>query len=1339
MSIERRPSLLLLLLAFAVFGVITLQEAAFRRQTQTQALALAEALASHKHLKQLGEAELGRLAGPLGFVEAEWKSNDGRRVVWRKAHPAFLERLLSYASSTANELGSLSLRKGPLHWNGYLVWLLLLVGFATSLLRLQEAWRSERARQRERIASAASGEAGALQRLQARLDFERNIAAIHACLRAAGDLNADAALETVCRRLGESTGVDRCVLFQIHDDGARFSHTHGWGSPGLRTGRLEGFENLAVDAFAWWMSRMRAGEILNVPDLALLPSEAAAERYLLELRGAKSFLAAPMRVGGELLGFVTFVRVREARPFSSTDVELIGEAAAALGEFLARVRGERLSIRLSELERSTGRMANRLLEAEGSAGRSAYVESLGELARFVGAQRCGLWALQADGLRVRLHSEWVERPEWATAERDAEMAAAGLPALLCRLRQGRDWLAPSVERLPPDWEAERIELRRRGVSAVLVQGIYVGGHLLGWIQMDRIGEGAIQADAGLAAASAAAILAAALKRERAEAALRASEDRARALLSGVPDALLRFNREGMVLDARLPRGERLPLGSLLGRGLDRLAVVLPGLLPTAATQLRAAFDAAARTGRPQSLELRQDSDEGPRYWEWRVVPQGEDELLAIVRDRSAERRRELEHERQLGNLLAIFNAGSRGLMLVGRDGRIQAFNKAADTSAQRDWGVKLQAGMPLGDVGHFEAGRLIAPLMAQAFEGHEPVEELDVPLPDGSKRLVRLQVLPVFAEDGSVRSVCVSVEYLDKLKEAREALRVSEERYALAAKGSKDGLWDLDLRAGSLYVSPRLEAMLGLAEGEGPRDLDAWVRLVHPEDRQSFQGRLQAHLDGRTDHFEVEVRMRHGALNEPVWMLVRGLAVRDATGKATRVAGSQTDITLRKRTENSLLRDAVQDPLTGLPNRAVLLDRLGRCQARAARRKGYHYALLYVDTDDFKTVNQSLGPQAGDLLLRELARRLEACLRPGDTVGRLGGDEFAVILDDLGGSRDATLVADRILESVQKPMQVLGRPVHLTLSIGIALSDDGASAPAEMLRDAEMAMVHAKAAGRSRWLLFEPGMLQAAVTRLDLVSGLRRALDEGQFRLHYQPILSLRDGRLCGVEGLARWEHPERGLILPGEFIHAAEESGLILPLGRLVIREGLRQLREWIDAGAPPEFSLSLNLSPRQLEDPELLPTLQTALERERVPGSSLQLEITENVFMGNRQGVTQTLEQLGKLGVRIAIDDFGTGYSSLSYLHQFPAQALKIDRSFIARMDGLPENEAVTSAVVTLGHKLGLKVVAEGIETELQVSRLRAMGCDEAQGFLFSRPKAAAEIPALWRKPFSLPPELA
>ncbi|HTB35344.1 MAG TPA: GGDEF domain-containing phosphodiesterase, partial [bacterium] len=351
----------------------------------------------------------------------------------------------------------------------------------------------------------------------------------------------------------------------------------------------------------------------------------------------------------------------------------------------------------------------------------------------------------------------------------------------------------------------------------------------------------------------------------------------------------------------------------------------------------------------------------------------------------------------------------------------------------------------------------------------------------------------------------------------------------------------------------------------------------------------------------------------------------------------------------------------------------------------------------------------------------------------------AVLLDDLSDPSDAEIVANRVLEACRQPIQVGAKSVVMSVSIGIAQADANPPPPSELLRNAETAMVQAKASGRSQWRRFEPGMLTAVAQRLDLELGLREALDKGQLRLHYQPIVEIRTGRLGGLEGLARWQHPERGLVMPSEFIPVAEDSGLILPLGRWVLREGLRQLAEWRAQGAPPDLVLSLNLSPRQMEDPELLPEISRALASSGAPADRVQLEVTESVFMNNRQLASHVLGKLREMGFSIAIDDFGTGYSSLSYLHQFPAQALKIDRSFVSRMDGLPENEAVTSAVVTLGLKLGLKLVAEGIETPLQAARLADLGCPWGQGYWYARPQAAGEVPAFWKAPFAVPPPAA
>jgi diguanylate cyclase (GGDEF)-like protein/PAS domain S-box-containing protein len=1340
---ERRPYLLALLLGFAFLAMVAGRETYVRRQSLGQAQAVAAELQRvTADGAKLSAADLAGLAQPLGFDRAELHFAKGAAWTWEAPERPwawFPRQSLELPVSLWGSRADLTLARAPTQWWLYLGGAVLMLGLAWGLRLLQRALEQERSSLDTALMAETRVRRGLVRELRRRLESEQDLGRLLRRLREAEPNGMDQALKDVLGQLGSAVQSDWAVLFLYFDGGSRFGATHSWSDPSAREADLEGFASLATDAFPWLKGQLDLGEPLQITGLDGLPPEAAAERYLLQLQGVRDMVLAPLRLGEQALGFVGCAHLGGTRHFANPDAELMGAAADAMAELIARARGQLTSERLAAMERLSGDLAHRFLEAGDGALGAALSQALERLGRLAGAGRAGLWVLEQDGQRLSLEREWNRPEAGPTAERDRNLAAAALPGLLKGLRKDQAVRVVSVEGLGPDFEPERLELKRRGVTGAVLHGLFAGGHLLGYLELDRVGAMDFTEAAAPAAASVAAILASALQRERSDAALRASEDRAKALLAGLPDALLRLSAEGRIIDARFPKDEKALAQPLLGLGLAQLPNAWKGMPEGAGALLQAALQTALRTGRPQSVDLELGQGDTVRYLEWRLLPQGASEATALLRDRTVQRRQEMEHERQLGNLLAIFNAGSRGLMLFDADGSLQAFNQAAARSAQDDLGLQLQAGMRLQGRGHPETGEAMGRQFAQALKGEEPEMERDFPLPNGRSRLMRVQHLPVFGEDGSVRAVCVSLEYLDRLKETQDALRVSEERYALAAQGSKDGLWDLDLVQGSLYVSPRLEAMLGLDQGAGPKDLQAWLELAHPEDRDALHSRLAAHLDGRTDHFEVELRLRHASLPEHVWMLLRGMAVRDATGRPVRVAGSQTDIHLRKMTEQSLLRDALLDPLTGLPNRALVVDRLGRCQARAKRRKGYAYALLYLDTDDFKTINQSLGTLAGDRLLKELAGRLESCLRPGDTVGRLGGDEFAVLLDDLSDPSDAEIVANRVLDACRQPMVVMGKSVVMSVSIGIALADGSPPAPSELLRNAETAMVQAKAAGRSQWRVFEPGMLTAVAERLDLELGLREALDQGQLRLHYQPIVELATGRMGGLEGLARWTHPQRGLVMPAEFIPVAEDSGLILPLGRWVLREGLRQLAEWRAQGAPEDLVLSLNLSPRQLEDPELLPEIQRALHSSGAPANRVQLEVTESVFMSNRQLASHVLGSLRDMGFSIAIDDFGTGYSSLSYLHQFPAQALKIDRSFVSRMDGLPENEAVTSAVVMLGQKLGLKLVAEGIETPLQASRLAALGCPWGQGYWYSKPRPAEQVPECWKTAFAVPPAAA
>ncbi len=563
-------------------------------------------------------------------------------------------------------------------------------------------------------------------------------------------------------------------------------------------------------------------------------------------------------------------------------------------------------------------------------------------------------------------------------------------------------------------------------------------------------------------------------------------------------------------------------------------------------------------------------------------------------------------------------------------------------------------------------------------------------------------------------------------KNAQEALRESEERYALAARGANDGLWDWNLMTGAVYFSPRWKAMLGFQENEIEDRLEEWLDRIHDADRERVQQEIDAHQKGLTPHYESEHRLLHkdGGFR---WMLSRGLAVHDATGKALRMAGSQTDITERK----------VSDPLTGLPNRLLFIDRLGRLIKHSKRRKDHLFAVLFLDLDGFKMINDSLGHLAGDQLLVGVASRLEKCLRSSDTVARLGetftvarlgGDEFTILLDDIKEPDDANRAAERLMKSLAPPFLLAGKEIFTSISIGIALSNTAYEEPEDMLRDADTAMYRAKSLGKARFEVFDADMRASVMARLQLETDMRRALERNEFRNVYQPIVALDSGRIVGFEALMRWQHPTRGMIGPEEFIFVAEETGLIRDLGWWSLREACRQMSTWrARSKAYVDLTMSVNVSAKQLLQPHLVEEMKKLLVETALPPEALKLEITESAVMADPAAAAAMLQQIKSLGIRLAIDDFGTGYSSLSYLHRFPLDTLKIDRSFISGDGEGSEGMEIARTIMPMAKTLRLDVVAEGVETIEQVGLLKRLQCKYAQGYYFSKPLAPEEVPPL------------
>ncbi len=430
------------------------------------------------------------------------------------------------------------------------------------------------------------------------------------------------------------------------------------------------------------------------------------------------------------------------------------------------------------------------------------------------------------------------------------------------------------------------------------------------------------------------------------------------------------------------------------------------------------------------------------------------------------------------------------------------------------------------------------------------------------------------------------------------------------------------------------------------------------------------------------------------------------------------DVTARKQAEEQLLHDAIHDALTGLPNRTLFMDRLDRAIRHSKRHLDYLFALLFVDFDRFKVVNDSLGHLVGDELLIAIANRIRKCIRPGDTIARLGGDEFTILLEEIAEPEDAIVAAERVQTVVSSPFNVSGHEVFTTASIGIAISGPHYVRAEELLRDADIAMYRAKDLGRARHVVFHHGMYTTAVALLDLENDLRRAVERAEFVVHYQPIVSLADARIIGFEALIRWNHPQKGLIYPMEFVPIAEETGLIVPIGRWILAEACAQMRGWQQQFARDDLTISVNLSGKQLAYPDFTSHIEQVLEASGLPAQTLSLEITESVLMENSQSATQTLTRLRDLGVKLHIDDFGTGYSSLSYLHRFPIDTLKIDRSFISHIETGDENLEIVRTIMTLAANLKIKVIAEGVENEAQRTQLLALRCHAAQGFYFSPP---------------------
>ena len=590
---------------------------------------------------------------------------------------------------------------------------------------------------------------------------------------------------------------------------------------------------------------------------------------------------------------------------------------------------------------------------------------------------------------------------------------------------------------------------------------------------------------------------------------------------------------------------------------------------------------------------------------------------------------------------------------------------------------------------------------------------------------VHTQTLP---NGGLVRTFADVTDYVAAeagRREAQDAMLESENRWKLALESTGDGMWDWHIQNGVEYFSDRLLEMYGLDAQDlrnQPSELDD---RTHPEDLDQMQHDREAHFSGRTSTYmnEHRVRCKDGSWK---WVLSRGLVLsRDEQGKPIRMIGTHTDITERKNSEALIRQQAYFDTLTGLPNRRMFRDRLEH-EIKRSKRDEQQLAILFIDLDHFKEVNDTLGHDIGDLLLVEAARRIQASVRESDTVARMGGDEFTIILNELPNSSHLEGILQKILGALEQVFKLGSEQVFVSASIGITLYPTDATGIEELFKNADQALYVAKGAGRNRFSFFTPALQEAAQTRVRLASDLRSGLAENQFRVVFQPIVELASGKIHKAEALIRWQHPVRGMVSPASFIPIAESSGLIVDIGEWVFQQAAQQVIAW-RRDLDPGFQISVNKSPVQFQHEGIgRATWAMQLAGMGLPGEAIVVEITEGLLLDTSALVGDQLLQMGEAGIQVSLDDFGTGYSSLSYLQKFDIDFIKIDQSFVRSLVAGSTDLALCKAIIVMAHALGMKVIAEGVETELQRDLLAAAGCDFAQGYFYARPMPAADFEA-------------
>ena len=692
-------------------------------------------------------------------------------------------------------------------------------------------------------------------------------------------------------------------------------------------------------------------------------------------------------------------------------------------------------------------------------------------------------------------------------------------------------------------------------------------------------------------------------------------------------------------------------------------------------------------------------------------------LVGVLVDITQRKKLEAETRESHERLRAVIHAAPLAIVARDLDALVRMWNPAAERMfGWRESEVLETRASVVPERLRAEARALR--LRAEAGETIR-VEETRRMRRDGTEIDVSLSMAPIYGADGVVIGTMIAIVDISRRKIAEQALRQSEEQLRLAMEAAQMGMWYWEVDTDRFLHSEGLSVLFGGRADDPLTDYRVFRDRLHPEDRELLEATLR-HAIRKGADFQADGRVvwPDGSIH---WLANRGQVHRGPDGHAQRVIGVAMEITDRKIAEQRIAHMAHHDALTGLPNRVLLRDRIQQAIAQA-HRNGKELAVLFLDLDRFKTINDSLGHQLGDRLLQSVASRLLVCVREGDTVARVGGDEFVIVIPGISSSADASHVASKILEVLASPFHLSGNDLHVGASLGISLYPADGGDAETLMRNADTAMYHAKDSGRGNFQFFTHHMNVTAQQRLTLETALRRALEGREFELHYQPIYDLRDPSVTGFEALLRWKAPGRELAPPAQFIAVAEESGLIVPIGEWVLREALTQAKAWHAQGRP--LMVSVNVSAHQLARPSFVDRLRRLLDETDVEPGLLELEVTEGVIIEGASDARDTIDRIAALGVGIAIDDFGTGYSGLAYLKRLPIDTVKIDQSFVRDLTVDPDDAAIVTAIVAMAASLGVDVVAEGVETEQQLAQLRLLGCHRAQGFYFARPMDAAAV---------------